>query len=102
MGIIIIFKGSMARGTPAQGGRRTKTHGLSRINGKQSFHRQKNRCAQSGLGNGGGKMRRYNWSRKAKRRNAPGVGRQRYTKLVQRRAKNGFRSGCTPKKSGSA
>merc|ERR1712100_424822 len=98
---IIIFKGSMARGTTAQGGRRTKTHGLSRINGKQTFHRQKSRCASSGLGNGGGKMRRYNWSVKAKRRKAPGTGRQQYTRLVQRRAKNGFRTGCTPKKAGN-
>merc|ERR1712216_187821 len=77
---------AMARGTPSQGGRRTKSHGLSRINGKQTFHRQKSRCSSSGLGNGGGKMRRYNWSVKAKRRNAPGTGRQQYTRIVQRRA----------------
>merc|ERR1712166_535369 len=54
---IIIFKGTMARGTPAQGGRRTKSHGLSRVTGQQNFHRQKGRDSGSGLGaHNGGKM----------------------------------------------
>jgi len=38
-------------------------------------------------------MRRYNWSEKAKRRRTIGTGRQRHTKTLSRRFKNGFREG---------
>jgi large subunit ribosomal protein L37e len=89
------------KGTSSMGGRNNHTHTLSRINGKQSWHRQKKRCASSG--HPGTKKRRCkswmywwyvdNWSEKAKRRNTQGTGRMRYLKHVDRRAKNGFREG---------
>mmetsp|Transcript_1285 Transcript_1285/g.1592 ORF Transcript_1285/g.1592 Transcript_1285/m.1592 type:complete len:92 (+) Transcript_1285:45-320(+) len=83
----------MTRGTPAQGGRRTKSHTLSRTNGRQCFHKQKKRCARTG---GGAKTRRYNWATKAIRRRGQGTGRMSHLRNVARRAKNNFREGTKP------
>ncbi|EER20612.1 60S ribosomal protein L37, putative [Perkinsus marinus ATCC 50983] len=47
-------------------------------------------------------MRSFNWSIKAKRRRTTGSGRCRYLKLVDRRAKNGFKEGTVAKKAGVA
>ncbi|KAK4468553.1 hypothetical protein MN116_007749 [Schistosoma mekongi] len=39
------------------------------------------------------KLRKYNWSEKAKRRRTTGTGRMLHLKRVHRRFKHGFRSG---------
>merc|ERR1719396_60609 len=80
-------------GTPAMGKRHKKSHGLCPRCGKRSFHNQKKRCAACGYP--ASKIRSYEWSKKAKRRRAPGTGRMRYLKTIPRRAKNGFREGTT-------
>ena len=41
---------------------------------------------------------KFNWSAKAKRRTAPGTGRARHLKDVNRRFHNGFREGQIAKK----
>jgi large subunit ribosomal protein L37e len=81
-------------GTPAMGKRHKKSHGLCPRCGKRSFHLQKKRCAACGYP--AAKIRSYEWSKKAKRRRAPGTGRMKYLKTRPRRFKNGFRSGTTP------
>merc|ERR1711976_631649 len=93
MGIIIYFKvETMTRGTPAQGKRGNKSHTLSRYSGKQNWHKQKKRCASTG--HPSGKVRRYNWSLKSKRRTGQGTGRMRVLKHTARKLKNGYREGC--------
>mmetsp|Transcript_107278 Transcript_107278/g.298848 ORF Transcript_107278/g.298848 Transcript_107278/m.298848 type:complete len:168 (-) Transcript_107278:123-626(-) len=90
-------------GTPAMGKRHKKTHGLCPRCGKRSFHYQKKKCASCGYP--AAKMRSFNWSKKAKRRRAPGTGRMKYLKTMPRRFKHGFREGGTPvarKKRGAA
>lgn len=43
-------------------------------------------------------MRRYDgWAKKVRARRGQGTGRMRYMKDIPRKAKNGFRSGTTPK-----
>jgi large subunit ribosomal protein L37e len=43
-------------------------------------------------------MRRFDgWGKKLRARRGEGTGRMRYIKDIPRRAKNGFRSGTTPK-----
>ena len=43
-------------------------------------------------------MRRFDgWGKKLRARRGEGTGRMRYKKDIPRRAKNGFRSGTTPK-----
>ncbi len=69
----------MGAGTQAQGKRNNKSHTLSRISGKSNWHKQKGKDA--GLG-GGSKLRRYNWSRKAKGRRAVGTGRMAHLRTV--------------------
>merc|ERR1712176_630552 len=81
-------------GTPAMGKRHKKTHGLCPRCGKRSYHMQKKRCAACGYP--AAKIRSYEWSKKAKRRRAPGTGRFAYKKTLGRRFKNGFREGTTP------
>ena len=61
--------------------------------GKVSFHTQKHLCASCGYPHA--QMRRFNWGAKAKRRRTDGTGRQRYTKTLPRRFKNGFRENVT-------
>ncbi|KJK67868.1 Ribosomal protein L37e [Aspergillus parasiticus SU-1] len=62
--------------------------------GRRSFHVQKSTCANCGYPSA--KVRKYNWSEKAKRRKTTGTGRMRHLKEVHRRFKNGFQTG-TPK-----
>jgi large subunit ribosomal protein L37e len=42
-------------------------------------------------------IRKFNWSEKAKRRHTTGTGRKSFLKNVNRRFRNGFREGTTPK-----
>ncbi|KAF3068523.1 60S ribosomal protein L37 [Trichoderma lentiforme] len=60
--------------------------------GRRSLHVQKHECASCGYP--AAKMRKYNWSEKAKRRRTVGTGRTRYLKDVSRRFKNGFQTGA--------
>mmetsp|Transcript_116371 Transcript_116371/g.329199 ORF Transcript_116371/g.329199 Transcript_116371/m.329199 type:complete len:88 (+) Transcript_116371:3-266(+) len=76
------------------GKRHKKTHGLCPRCGKRSYHMQKKRCAACGYP--AAKIRSFEWSKKAKRRRAPGTGRMAHKKTLARRFKNGFRSGTTP------
>ncbi|CAK0880395.1 unnamed protein product [Prorocentrum cordatum] len=80
-------------GTPAMGKKHKKSHGLCPRCGKRSFHLQKKRCAACGYP--AAKIRSYEWSKKSKRRRAPGTGRMKHLKTMPRRFKNGFRSGTT-------
>eukprot|EP00927_Polykrikos_kofoidii_P009290 TRINITY_DN1386_c0_g1_i2.p1 TRINITY_DN1386_c0_g1~~TRINITY_DN1386_c0_g1_i2.p1 ORF type:complete len:168 (+),score=19.48 TRINITY_DN1386_c0_g1_i2:82-585(+) len=80
-------------GTEAFGKMHKKTHGLCPRCGKRSYHKQNKRCAACGYP--AAKKRSYEWSKKSKRRTAPGTGRCKYIKHIARRAKNGFRSGTT-------
>ncbi|OAA74053.1 60S ribosomal protein L37 [Cordyceps fumosorosea ARSEF 2679] len=59
--------------------------------GRRSLSAQKKECAACGYPNA--KIRKYNWSEKAKRRKTVGTGRTRYLKDVSRRFKNGFQTG---------
>ncbi len=79
----------MTKGTSSFGKRGKKTHTICRRCGQGAYHRQHHRCGSCGFPNA--KMRKYNWSIKAKRRRTSGVGRQRYVKLALRRARNGFK-----------
>ena len=77
------------KGTSSFGKRHNKTHTLCRRCGRSSYHIQKSKCASCGYPDR--KMRRYNWSMKAKRRHTTGTGRMRYLKKVHRRFENGFK-----------
>nr|AGN29663.1 60S ribosomal protein L37 [Acartia pacifica]AGN29664.1 60S ribosomal protein L37 [Acartia pacifica]ALS04263.1 60S ribosomal protein L37 [Acartia pacifica]ALS04265.1 60S ribosomal protein L37 [Acartia pacifica]ALS04266.1 60S ribosomal protein L37 [Acartia pacifica] len=81
----------MTKGTSSFGKRRNKTHTLCRRCGKVSFHIQKKTCAACGYP--AAKIRKYNWSEKAKRRKTTGTGRMRHLKVVLRKFRNGFREG---------
>jgi len=81
----------MTKGTYSLGRRHNKTHTLCIRCGKRAFHCQKKECGSCGYP--AAKMRKYNWSEKAKRRRTQGTGRMRYMKTLPRRAKNGFREG---------
>ncbi|CAM9863517.1 unnamed protein product, partial [Ascophyllum nodosum] len=63
------------KGTASFGKRHTKTHTTCRRCGRTSFHKQKSTCASCGYP--AAKMRRFNWSEKAKRRRTEGTGRMR-------------------------
>merc|ERR1711924_449576 len=78
----------MTKGTTSRGTRNDKTHIISRISGRRVYHLQKKRDSVRG---------RFNWSKKAKRRTAPGTGRARHLKDVNRRFHNGFREGTQPR-----
>ncbi|KAF3912702.1 hypothetical protein ABW21_db0206680 [Orbilia brochopaga] len=69
-----------------------KSHTLCRRCGRRSLHIQKHTCSSCGYP--AAKVRKYNWSEKAKRRKTTGTGRMRYLKTVTRRFKNGFRTGA--------
>jgi large subunit ribosomal protein L37e len=56
-----------------------------------SYHIQKHTCAACGYP--GARIRKYNWSVKAKRRSTTGTGRMRSLSVVRRKFKNGFREG---------
>ena len=85
----------MTKGTQAQGKRGNKSHTLSRYSGKQNWHKQKQKCASTGMSSQGGKIRRYNWSLKSKRRTGQGTGRMRTLRHLARKVKNGYREGTT-------
>ncbi|KAL7947681.1 ribosomal protein L37e [Trichoderma barbatum] len=82
----------MTKGTSSFGKRHNKTHTLCRRCGRRSLHVQKHECSSCGYP--AAKMRKYNWSEKAKRRRTVGTGRTRYLKDVSRRFKNGFQTGA--------
>merc|ERR1712127_529939 len=96
MGIIIYFfsqyRKNMSRGTPANGKKNCHTHAISRYSGRSNFHLQKRKDAQTG-GGFHTKKRRYNWSVKNIRRHRTGTGRCREIRHVQRKEKNGYRTG---------
>ncbi|UXI17901.1 hypothetical protein NH340_JMT03844 [Sarcoptes scabiei] len=79
----------MTKGTSSFGKRHNKTHTLCRRCGRSSYHIQKKRCASCGYPNA--KIRKYNWSVKARRRKTTGTGRMRYLKIVHRVFKQGFK-----------
>jgi len=78
----------MTKGTSSFGKRHTKTHTLCRRCGRSAYHIQKKTCASCGYPSK--RIRKYNWSVKAKRRKTTGTGRMSYLKKVQRRFRNGF------------
>ncbi|CAM9399203.1 unnamed protein product, partial [Ectocarpus fasciculatus] len=88
------------KGTASFGKRHNKTHTACRRCGRTSFHKQKKICAACGYP--GKKMRRFNWSEKAKRRRTQGTGRMRHMKTLPRRFKNGFHEGGSAPKNGPA
>ncbi|KAL3744990.1 hypothetical protein ACJRO7_014145 [Eucalyptus globulus] len=92
----------MTKGTASFGKRRNKTHTLCVRCGRRSFHLQKSRCASCGFP--ARRMRRYNWSEKAKRRRTTGTGRMRYLRYVAIRFKTNFREGieAAPRRKGVA
>eukprot|EP00913_Durusdinium_trenchii_P017646 g16585.t1 len=71
------------------GKRHKKTHSMCPRCGKRSYHNQNKKCASCGYP--AAKIRSYEWSKKAKRRKAPGTGRMSYVKHIVRRMKNNFR-----------
>mmetsp|Transcript_5472 Transcript_5472/g.15439 ORF Transcript_5472/g.15439 Transcript_5472/m.15439 type:complete len:94 (+) Transcript_5472:75-356(+) len=81
----------MTKGTSSFGKRHNKTHTACRRCGRTSFHIQKSVCGSCGFPSA--KMRKYNWSTKAKRRRTTGTGRMQHMKDVPRRFSNGFREG---------
>eukprot|EP00667_Euglena_gracilis_P026950 EG_transcript_32885 len=74
----------MTKGTTSFGKRNGRTHKLCKRCGKRSWAVQKKRCAACGYPNP--KMRSFNWSEKAKRRNTMGTGRMRHMKNVLKKA----------------
>eukprot|EP00903_Cladosiphon_okamuranus_P017805 g16386.t1 len=90
----------MTKGTSSFGKRHNKTHTACPRCGRTSFHKQKKVCASCGYP--AAKMRRFNWSEKAKRRRTQGTGRMRHMKTLPRRFKNGFKEGSTASKSGQS
>merc|ERR1712086_714913 len=96
MGIIYFFLGrKMSRGTPAAGKKHRHSHAISRVSGKSNFHLQKRKTASTG---GGATKRGYTWSTKAIRRNRTGTGRMRSLRHVNRKEKNGYRTGTQASK----
>jgi len=79
----------MTKGTSSFGKRRNKTHTICRRCNKVSFHIQKKTCASCGFP--AAKIRKYNWSIKARRRKTTGTGRMRSLDIVRRKFRNGFR-----------
>jgi len=86
----------MTKGTSSFGKRRNKSHTLCRRCGKVSFHIQKKRCASCGYPSA--KIRKYNWSFKARRRATTGTGRMAHMKAVHKRFLHGFKEGTSATK----
>eukprot|EP00996_Jenningsia_fusiforme_P006330 NODE_7634_length_457_cov_230.384804_g7183_i0.p1 GENE.NODE_7634_length_457_cov_230.384804_g7183_i0~~NODE_7634_length_457_cov_230.384804_g7183_i0.p1 ORF type:complete len:130 (+),score=39.09 NODE_7634_length_457_cov_230.384804_g7183_i0:51-392(+) len=79
----------MTKGTTSFGRRNGHSHTLCKRCGRKAFHIQKHACASCGYPSP--KMRRYNWSQKAKRRQKIGTGRMRHMKkflLLAKRRQN--------------
>ncbi|XP_037587488.1 60S ribosomal protein L37-like [Cebus imitator] len=85
----------MTKGTSSFGKRRNKTHTLCRRCGSKVCHLQKSTCSKCGYPTK--RKRKYNWSAKAKRRDATGTGLMKHRKIVYRRFRRGFHQGTTPK-----
>ncbi|CAF0740178.1 unnamed protein product [Didymodactylos carnosus] len=85
----------MTKGTSSFGKRNVKTHALCRRCGRSSYHLQRQRCAACGFPSK--KIRKFNWSEKARRRKTTGTGRMQHLKVVFRRFRNGFREGTLAK-----
>eukprot|EP00803_Ostreobium_quekettii_P009735 evm.model.scf_555EXC.4 EVM.evm.TU.scf_555EXC.4 scf_555EXC:29812-30117(+) len=83
--------GKTGKGTGSFGQRHNKSHTLCRRCGRRSFHIQKKICASCGYP--GKRMRKYNWSAKAKRRRTTGTGRMRHLRHVYKRFRHQFREG---------
>ena len=83
------------KGTQARGKRHTRVHTLCRRCGHKSYHIQNRRCAHCGFPDA--KTRSYNWAQKTGQRYGEGFGRLKHKKVLNRRAKNGFRSNTFPK-----
>ncbi|EUB60314.1 60S ribosomal protein L37 [Echinococcus granulosus] len=81
----------MTKGTTSFGKRHNKSHTQCRRCGRKSYHIQKKTCAACGYPSP--RIRKYNWSVKARRRKTTGTGRCLHLKAVHRRFKHGFRSG---------
>ncbi|XP_018653218.1 putative 60s ribosomal protein L37 [Schistosoma mansoni] len=81
----------MTKGTTSFGKRHNKSHTQCRRCGRKSYHIQKKTCSSCGYPSA--RLRKYNWSEKAKRRRTTGTGRMLHLKRVHRRFKQGFRSG---------
>merc|ERR1719452_380560 len=79
----------MTKGTSSFGKRHNKTHTACRRCGKSSYHIQKSRCSSRGFPEP--RMRKYNWSEKAKRRRTQGTGRERNFKKIMKRLKGGYK-----------
>jgi large subunit ribosomal protein L37e len=79
----------MTKGTSSFGKRRNKTHTICRRCNKVSLHIQKKTCASCGYP--AAKIRKYQWSVKARRRKTTGTGRMRSLDIVRRKFRNGFR-----------
>ncbi|CAI2379369.1 unnamed protein product [Moneuplotes crassus] len=75
----------MTKGTQSFGKKNNHSHTYNRHTGKTNLHKHKIDYDA--------KKKTWNYTKKAKRRVAPGTGRRRHLKLVHRRAKNGFRDG---------
>mmetsp|Transcript_28245 Transcript_28245/g.47972 ORF Transcript_28245/g.47972 Transcript_28245/m.47972 type:complete len:143 (-) Transcript_28245:57-485(-) len=74
----------MTKGTTSFGKRNGRSHGLCPRCGKRSYNLQKAKCAACGYPSA--KMRKYNWSEKARRRRTMGTGRMQYMRTILRKA----------------
>lgn len=70
------------------GKRNKKVHALCKRCGNRAYHVRKEKCGSCAYPEA--KIRKYNWSSKAKRRRKTGTGRMRHIKDVARRFGNGF------------
>ncbi|VDN30294.1 unnamed protein product [Dibothriocephalus latus] len=70
----------MTKGTTSFGKRHNKTHTQCRRCGRKSFHNQKKVCAACGYP--AARLRKYNWSEKARRRKTTGTGRALHIKQL--------------------
>ena len=85
----------MTKGTTSMGERRGRTHMLCPRCGRHAYHVSKKVCGACAYPRP--TRRRYGWSVKSAERKTTGTGRMRYLKIVQRKFKNGFRSGTVAK-----
>ncbi|XP_052027386.1 60S ribosomal protein L37-like [Apodemus sylvaticus] len=93
----------MTKGMSSFGKCRNRTHTLCHHCGSRAYHLQKSTCDK--CGSPAKRMRKYNWSAKAKRRNTTGAwlnttgtgGWMRHLKIVCRRFRHEFREGTMPK-----
>merc|ERR1711893_520442 len=84
------------KGTSSFGKRHNAEYMGCRRCGGRCYHIQKKTCSRCGYP--AARMRKYNWSEKAKRRRTQGVGRMWHLKKVFRRFRNGFQEGTVAKK----